>query len=233
MRKVVNSSIVIFYLALCFIATSCLSVSAEVQSSDSQKFTNLFDGKTLNGWDAYEGTSIVHNTKRWSVEDGVIMGKPHESCGNTCINTWLVSNREYSDFILRFKYKIEAGNSGFTYRSIIGKEALDSPEVDFSADEKTTGQIYETRTINNTYVHTGYLTNVDTGLLDTLLFENKFNEMELRLKGSNIKVFLNGTLLTNYDHDVKTEAGRPKGFIAMELHQDTIISYKDIEILEW
>jgi hypothetical protein len=211
-----------------------------LQGSDSpphRDFVSLFDGETLTGWRVNEGVEFVDHTDRWTVEGGVIRGRflNHFDTGDAHqdrpVNTWLVSEKTYSDFVLQFKFRIDAGNSGFTYRSIIGSEALDSPEVDLDPGE-TTGQIYDTRTIDGGYVNTDYLTTVDPELLASTYLKDAYNQMEVWLRETNIKVYLNGVLLTDYDHDPTTEAGRPEGFIAMELHGSTIANFKDIRIHE-
>ncbi len=56
---------------------------------------NLFDGKTLNGWDGH--------VKHWSVVDGVIVGKNTEKVP---VSTYLVTNKNYSDFRLTSKVKL-------------------------------------------------------------------------------------------------------------------------------
>ncbi|MFT5142579.1 MAG: hypothetical protein ACI80V_003792 [Rhodothermales bacterium] len=241
-RTVFSSLSLITSLLLITACADAMQGGAADQSSnqDAPAFESLFDGETLAGWRVNEGTGFIESSDRWTVEGGVIRGRflnyfdAREKDENTDrpVNTWLVSDRTYSDFILRFNFRIDAGNSGFTYRSIIGAEALDSPEVDLDTGE-TTGQIYDTRTINGGYVNTDYLTTVDPDLLASAYIPDAFNQMELRVLGPNVKTILNGALLSDYDHDPDTPAGRPEGFIAMELHGSTIANFKDIEIHEY
>ncbi|MFT4604155.1 MAG: hypothetical protein ACI9W4_000883 [Rhodothermales bacterium] len=204
---------------------------------ESLEFISLFDGETLAGWRVNEGTAFVDYADRWTVEGGVIRGRflNHFDADSTFeyrpVNTWLVSEKTYSDFILRFSFRIDVGNSGFTYRSIIGSEALDSPEVDLDPGE-TTGQIYDTRTINGDYVNKDYLTTIDPELLAGAYLVDAYNQMEVWLRGPNVKAYLNGVLVTDYNHDTTTPAGRAEGYIAMELHGSTIASFKDISIRE-
>ncbi len=224
-------------LVLCLL-TGCTDHEGAALTTDGRVFTSLFDGMTLDGWNVYETTSIVEDSPRWRVVDGVIVGskvddpKPDERCGNVCGNTWLVSENQYDDFVLRFKFRILNGNSGFTYRSVIGAEALNSPEVDLAKDGDTTGQIYVTTTINNDYLHKDYLTTVDPDVLSAAFKLEGFNQMEVQLKGMNVKVYLNGTQLTDFNHNPSSDSGRKRGFIAMELHELTAAEFKDIEISE-
>ncbi len=76
---------------------------------DHTGFTQIFDGKTLNGWDGAPGI--------WSVEDGAIVGesKPDNPSGTTFI-IW--RGGQPSNFDLKMELKYEgSGNSGVQYRS--------------------------------------------------------------------------------------------------------------------
>jgi hypothetical protein len=78
------------------------------EASESQ-FESLFNGKDLTGW---EGDS-----KFWRVEDGVLIGQTTED-NKAEKNTFLIlKGKNYGDFELRFRYKVEAFNSGIQYRS--------------------------------------------------------------------------------------------------------------------
>lgn len=69
-------------------------------------FTSLFDGQSLNGW-VYRGNA----GGEYFVTNGVIVC-PENSGGN------LLTEREYSDFVLRLEYKLQAdGNNGVAIRA--------------------------------------------------------------------------------------------------------------------
>src|SRR5689334_22022520 len=72
-------------------------------------FTALFDGKTLNGW---RGESSMY-----SVRDGAIHAGSDKPVP---VNTFLIHEKPFGNFELRFKYRWltpTAGNSGFQFRS--------------------------------------------------------------------------------------------------------------------
>src|SRR6201996_1840173 len=75
----------------------------------AQSSPELFDGKTLNGWKRLAGTAD------YKVEDGAIVGTTVLNSGNT----FLVTEKEYGDFILEMDTKIESplSNSGVQVRS--------------------------------------------------------------------------------------------------------------------
>src|SRR5436309_6487392 len=72
-------------------------------------WTNLFDGKTLNGWKKLGGTAD------YKVENGMIVG----STVVNSPNTFLCTEKEYGDFILELEVKIDdtTSNSGMQLRS--------------------------------------------------------------------------------------------------------------------
>ncbi len=72
-------------------------------------FTNLFDGKTLNGWKRVVGAG------EYTVENNMIVGT---SVANSP-NTFLATEKNYGDFILEFDAKIDdtSSNSGVQIRS--------------------------------------------------------------------------------------------------------------------
>ncbi|MDB5006617.1 MAG: hypothetical protein JWP45_1010, partial [Mucilaginibacter sp.] len=77
--------------------------------SKAQSSPELFDGKTLKGWKRLAGTAD------YKVEDGAIVGTTVLNSGNT----FLVTGKEYGDFILEMDTKIESplSNSGVQTRS--------------------------------------------------------------------------------------------------------------------
>jgi hypothetical protein len=72
-------------------------------------WTDLFDGKTLNGWKRLAGTA------EFQALNGTIVGTTVVNSGNT----FLVTEKEYSDFILEMDVKMDdtTSNSGVQVRS--------------------------------------------------------------------------------------------------------------------
>jgi Domain of Unknown Function (DUF1080) len=77
--------------------------------AQTASWTSLFDGKTLNGWKKLAGTA------EYAVQDGAIVGTNVPNSGNT----FLVTEKEYGDFILEMDIRIDdtTGNSGVQVRS--------------------------------------------------------------------------------------------------------------------
>jgi len=98
-------------LASIFLMTVCHK-NAEGQS---EKWTPLFDGKSLAGWKTVGGEAP------YTIEDGAIVGRMTKGTPNS----FLITEREYGDFILELDVKLEGNNtnSGIQTRSHLDKAA--------------------------------------------------------------------------------------------------------------
>src|SRR3954471_12482703 len=94
-------------------ASAILSCSAAAPPQSEAGWTSLFDGKTLNGWQARGGGG-------YSVDQGTILCLT----GNGAYG-WLCSDKTYGDFVLEVEAKVEGtGNSGVQVRSSIDAKDL-------------------------------------------------------------------------------------------------------------
>jgi Domain of Unknown Function (DUF1080) len=134
----------------------------------------------------------------WTVRDGIL--QPGKKRG-----TWIVSEKTYTDFILEFEIKLTAvGNSGVALRAPLkGDPAFDGMELQFAdfryntkaKDSELTGGIY--RAIAPT---------------KQVYRPTEWNKCRVELKGTHLKVVLNGELiqdvdLTKFDQPVKRHDG--------------------------
>jgi len=86
----------------------CL-VGTTIAQTSSGGWTSLFDGKTLNGWKQAVGTAT------YAVDNGMIVGTTVVGSPNS----FLITDKEYGDFILEADIKVEdtTSNSGLQFRS--------------------------------------------------------------------------------------------------------------------
>jgi len=85
-------------------------IMAKVDMEVSQnEWQVLFDGKTFEGWHEYKKEGV---SEHWKIEDGaMVFYPPKERQKGDSYN--LVSDKEYTDFVLSIEWRIaEAGNSG-------------------------------------------------------------------------------------------------------------------------
>ena len=178
----------------------------------SNAFTPLFDGKTLTGWHTLPGGT-------WEVKDGAIAGT---SVKTERRHGLLMSDKEYSDFVVRFQFRVVKGNSGFYFRSEKVKHAVGvngfQAEVDNS---RAVAGLYETG-------RRGWVKRPDPKVIKEIYKLGEWNRMSITAIGRNVVVRLNGTKTT----ELKDDPGRVKGHFAMQLHggMDMEVMFKDIEM---
>ena len=179
------------------IARAALLTAVLISLAGAADWTPLFDGKTLDGWSG--------DSRLWSVHDGVITGStegakiPH--------NEFLITKKEYGNFILHAEMKLRNHNSGIQFRS----EALpDYVVTGYQADAGESnywGNIYEEKGTRNTMVD-GWA----AGGKDVVHLKD-WNTYEIRCEGDHITVTLNGKVTADI-HD----SARLRGVIALQLH---------------
>ncbi len=208
-----------------------LAFTVKKHSAESG-FVPMFDGKTLNGWEG--------DPKYWRAEDGEIIG---EITPATIIkvNTFLIwKTAQPGDFELKCEYRISAkGNSGINYRSTRVDTlpyALKGYQFDLDGKDKYnlgypkySGQNYEERGRQflalrgqRTTIETGQKPTVNDSLSskEALLKAIKYddwNEIDLVVKGNNMKHYINGTLMSEVtDNDVANR--KMSGLIGVQVH---------------
>jgi hypothetical protein len=110
-------------------------------ADDTTGFVQIFDGKTLQGWDGDPGF--------WRVENGSILG---ESTPQKVVtqNTFLIWRGEkVADFELKIDFRLGGTNSGVQVRSAelpaVGKWVLKGYQADLDVTNGFTGNIHEER----------------------------------------------------------------------------------------
>lgn len=94
--------------------TGCSSNDNKLTEQEkSEGWSLMFDGKSMNGWRDFKGEGTIKAP--WKVEKGTLcsLGKGSDSTG------YIVSDKEYENFIVTFDWKIQkGGNSGFLYHVV-------------------------------------------------------------------------------------------------------------------
>jgi hypothetical protein len=185
------------------ISTLCL-LAAGAARAEEKGFRPLFpmDG-VPQGWLVREWFDLAKEAPgdtQWSVKEGVLQP-------GTRRGTWLISEKEYGDFILEFEIKLtEYGNSGVALRSPLrGDPAFDAMEVQFAdfryntsaKDSELTGGVY--RAIAPT---------------KQVYRPTEWNKARIEARGSRLKVTLNGDQiqdvdLSKFDQPVLRHDGTP------------------------
>lgn len=174
-------------------------------TADAQ-WTNLFDGSTLNGWKKVAGTAD------YSIADGAILGKTVINSPNT----FLITEKEYSDFILELEVKItdSTANSGIQFRSTYDPAGHDEKgkvfgyqyELDPAARRWTAGIYDEGRR--------DWLYPLGLNPAAQNAFKiGEYNKVRIECIGNDIKTWINDVpaahLIDSFDS---------KGVIALQVH---------------
>ncbi|MEM7231686.1 MAG: family 16 glycoside hydrolase [Planctomycetota bacterium] len=178
---------------------------------------SLFDGKTLNGWKG--------KAEHWSVRDGAIVGSSHPK--GIRGNTFLITDKQYENFILRAKFKFTGGNSGIQIRSeYVGDEAgrvLKGFQADIG--EGWFGSLYDEK-------RRGILHKANLPWVKRFMKNGKWVDYEIRAIGNKITLKLGPLVTTRYIE--KDDKIPRKGYIGLQLHGGgpMEIGFKNITIEE-
>lgn len=184
------------------------------------KWINLFDGETLQGWTLHSGSAI------YRVEDGCIVGQAVKNSPNS----FLCTDREFSDFILEFEVLLEDNelNSGVQFRSHIAPHEL---MFWFRNDQGT----YQATTIPKDRVY-GYQVEIaagggsggvydearramlpwwpQQGSKESQAFKKQqWNSYRIECKGDAIKTMVNGVVICKF-----RDALSDSGIIGLQVH---------------
>lgn len=220
--------------------------TASVATSD---FVSLFDGQSLDGWEGDE--------RFWRAEEGILIGQTTADV-TTKKNTFLAyKDKEFSDFELRFSYRVNGGNSGVQYRSqLVSKWVVKGLQADFEdrmheGKDKFSGMFFE----ENGRMFMGQRGDVvivrsneaapkkpviekiatvgSNEELETYIRRDDWNDYIVIAKGNVFMHIINGHVMSiGVDEDELN--ARESGIIAWQLHAGPPlrIEMKDIRIRE-
>lgn len=222
---------------LLLLLMNAIKISAQ---NHKNKFVQIFDGKTLKGW---EGDPTY-----WRVENGNLVG---EITPSTLLrtNSFIIWREDApADFELMLEFRItQNGNSGINYRSEQLKDvpyALRGYQADIDGLNRYTGQNYEERA-RTTLAYRGekvtvesfnsgdslkdFLKNnawtkrtvtgssVSSDSLQAAVKAESWNTCHLIIKGNRLQHFINGVLISDVT-DNDTVNRKSKGLLGVQVH---------------
>jgi hypothetical protein len=222
-----------------------------IDFNDHEGWTQIFDGKTLNGWD---GSPEV-----WRVEDGSLVGEssPEHPSGTTNI-IW--QGGEPANFELKAEMKLEGtgANGGIQYRSLtvpltptqekqplaqkFAKWNMRGYQADFDYGNKYTGQLYEQSSPRGIVAWRGQMVETDHDkphrLLATLASSDElksyikigdWNQYEVIANGNTLIHIINGHVMAVLVDNDPTFS-QSKGLIAFEIEGGGVlkISHRNV-----
>jgi hypothetical protein len=172
---------------------------------DSDGFARLFAEDGIpKGWSVRAWNDVRNppaQPTEWKIEKGVLQGgEPRGS--------WLMSEKEYGDFILEFEFKLgELGNSGCALRAPLrGDPAFDGLELQM-ADLRYNPQAKDSELTGGLYRAIAPRKQVYQ--------PTEWNKYQITLRGSRIKAVLNGELIQDLDlSEQSQEVKRHDGTLA-------------------
>jgi HEAT repeat protein len=188
-------------------------------------FVSLFNGRSLDTW--------TGNKTSYTVEEGMIVIKPGDDSGGN-----LYTVKEYSDFIFRFEFQLTPGaNNGLGIRTPMeGDAAYTGMELQILDN---TAAIYADL---EPYQYHGSVYGVIPARRGFLRPVGEWNYQEVRVRGTKIRVVLNGATIVDGDIAEATGKGtidgkdhpglkNSKGHIAF-LGHGSVVRFRNIRIKE-
>ncbi len=194
-----------------------LLCAANLFSADDG-WVSLFDGQSLAGWTQLNGTAT------YKVVDGTIVGTTTEGSPNS----FLCSDKLYSDFELELEVKVDDGlNSGVQIRSAQKTESTGKNKNDQA------GRVYGPQVeIEHSPGQAGWIYGEATGLgwlspepqekdadknQHSHMKNGEWNQFRIIAKGARIQTFINGQAVADLTHE-DIYKSHPKGFLGLQVH---------------
>ncbi len=193
------------------------------EEEKAQGFVPLFNGRDLEGW--------IGNRTGYRAEDGAIVFDPKAADRSN-----IYTAKEYSDFQFRFEFQLTPGaNSGVGIRAPnSGDAAYVGMEIQVLDD---TAPIYATL---QPYQYHGSVYGVIPAKRGSLKPVGEWNAEEIWIKGSRIKITVNGMVTVDgdiaeaskngtLDHKDHPGLQRASGYIGFLSH-DSVVKFRNIRI---
>lgn len=204
---------ILLVFGMAFVSLSSLSFAAD------EGWENLFDGKTLNGWIQRNGEA------KYTVEDGMIVG-------TTVLNTpnsFLCTEKNYTDFILELEFLVEPGmNSGIQIRSHSWKHYKNERVHGYQVEIDTSDRAWSAGIYDE--ARRGWLFPLkDKPEAQKAFKQNEWNHYRIEAIGDRIRTWINGVPAADIEDDMTST-----GFIALQVHSskeaDKKIKWRNIRI---
>lgn len=220
-----NQLLPTFQFTIILVALCCFSNCSINKPVQEKGFTILFNGENLDGW--------VGNKTSYKVADGTILVDPKGKGGGN-----LYTAKEYSNFNFRFEFQLTPGaNNGLgIHAPLEGDAAYVGKELQILDN---TAEKYAKL---KPYQYHGSVYGIIPAKRGFLKPIGEWNQQEVIVQGSTIKIVLNGTTIIDGDFleaskngtmDGKEHTGlkRNSGHIGFLGHGD-VLRFRNIRIKE-
>ena len=231
----------LWFLALTGIVTSSLVALAAAPKKEAD-FVSMFDGKTLDGWEA----TPAKTAPAWTVQDGMIVGNGDKGRGYLTY----ARNKQAADLEMHFCYRFPGkGNSGVSIRAIkddtgrrdfqsyhadighlgIGKNVMGA--WDFHTPGRTEHRCFRGDRLVIDKDDQPQITAIENALTESDIHKGDWNAVRIIARGNNFKLYVNGKLSSEFTENIAPGKRLEKGMIQLQLHDPgMIVHFKDLKI---
>lgn len=178
----------------------CLLCAAPVAAEEG--WIDLFDGKTLDGWEASE------HPENWKVEEGAIVGRGPRS-------HLFYKAREFDNLEFRAEVMLnKGGNSGMYFRTAFSPgwpRGYEAQVNNSGGDPVRTGSLYN-------FVK----------FYETLVADDTWWTQTIRAEGNHITIQVNDKVVVDY---VDEKNSFKKGYVALQQHDPgSVVHYRKLQV---
>lgn len=208
-----------------------LATGLAVSTAAQEQMASMFDGKSLSGW---RGDPRV-----WRVTDGVIVGSTKGV--KLAANTFLIYEKEYTDFEMRCEVKLEGNNnSGVQYRSRVlpkGEYRVSGYQCDWHPNPPYSAMLYGEGAGGIVAERGQFIRWTDEGRSELgklvkpdQLDLTQWHELRIVARGDVVWHELDGRIVTALQDQ---RAAAPKsGILALQAHRGPAmnVSFRNLEV---
>lgn len=209
-------------------------------SPPASKFESIFDGKTLNGWEAFPSGS----DNSWQAANGIITA----TGGKMRSHLTYAGNKQLSDLELKFSYRFPGkGNSGVSIRAIpdpskkrsfqsyhadlghagIGKQVLGA--WDFHTPGRNEHRCFRGDRLVIDSNDRPQITSIKNGLQREDIRRGEWNDVHIIARDNHFMLFINGKLASEFIEHLPEEKRLNRGMLQLQLHDpDMVVQFKNI-----
>ena len=233
-------------LWLTAVLLGCSKVLTLAQAEDTKtlndSFVSIFDGKSLNGWEATPSESA----QAWEVKNGHIVGNGDKGRGYLTYN----KNKDIADLELKFSYRFPSkGNSGVSIRAIpdkTGRRDFQSYHADIGHvgigkqvlgawDFHTPGRREHRCFLGDSLVigkdDEPTITPIKSGLDVSEIKKSRWNDVHVIAKENVFRFYINGKLASEFTEHLPKPKRLKSGMIQLQLHDPgMVVQFKNIKL---
>jgi hypothetical protein len=211
------------------------------EKADKDGFVSIFDGKTLDGWEAVPAKAA----SSWNVKDGIIVGDGDKG------HSYLVYQKpDIADMELKLRYRFPGnGNSGISIRARkdktghrsfqsyhadlghvgIGKDILGA--WDFHTPGRREHACFRGDRLVIDEKDKPTITKIEGAVTLDDIKKGDWNTVHVIVKGNNFKFFINGKPASEFTENLPAEKRLDKGMIQLQVHDPGMsVEFKDIRL---